>query len=174
MYRNYKRHGHKPADKIRVDAFREECIEAIQKAKTDYLGKLGNKLADPSTCRKSYWKIVNRVMNRCKAPKISLVLNSNGFIFDAKEKANEFNEYFSSQCKPLANDSTLPCLHHLTNGRLNHIPFTAEGILVLIRTLNKNKSCGPDGISARMLSLCDDSIIMPLKLIFINIVASGN
>ena len=87
-------------------------------------------------------------MNRCKAPKIPPLLNNNGFLFDAKQKANEFNKYFSSQCKPLANGSTLPSLNYLTDKRFNHIHFNSEDILVPIRTLNKNKSSGPDGISA--------------------------
>ena len=95
------------------------------------------------------------------------------FLFDTKDKANEFNKYFSNQCKPLANDSTLPNLSYVTDKRLNYIPFNNEDILVLIRSLDKNKSSGPDGISARMLSLCDDSIVKPLKIIFSNIVDTG-
>ena len=40
LYRNYKKHGHKPEDKIRVEVFREECNKAIRNAKESYLGKL--------------------------------------------------------------------------------------------------------------------------------------
>ena len=77
LFRNYKRHGLRPDDKVRVDTFREECNLAIQNAKENYLKKLGNELADPNTCQKSYWKIINRVMNRCKAPKIPPLLVNN-------------------------------------------------------------------------------------------------
>ena len=121
LYRNYKKHGHKPDDKIRVDVFREECNKAISKAKENYLGNLGNELADPSTCRKYYWKIVNKVMNRCKAPKIPPLLNGDGFLFNAKEKAQAFIKYFSEQCKPLANDSTLPDFDYITDKMLDNI-----------------------------------------------------
>ena len=69
LYRNFKRHGYKPEEKIRVDLFRDECNASILKAKSDYLIKLGNDLADPSTSQKTYWKIINRVLNKCKAPK---------------------------------------------------------------------------------------------------------
>ena len=65
LYRNYKRHGCNVEDKARVDAFREECKLAIKAAKSEYMKKLGNKLADPALCQKSYWKIVNQVMNKC-------------------------------------------------------------------------------------------------------------
>ena len=173
LYRNYKRHGFKPEDKIRVDSFREECLAEILKYKTKYLENLGNKLADPNTCQKTYKKVINRVMNKCKSPKIPPILINNIFVLNAKEKANEFIKYFSAQCTPLVNDSTLPNLSYHTEQRLNHLEFTREDILSLIRNLNKNKSCGYDGISARMLSICDISLVVPLKLIFNNILATG-
>ena len=173
LYKNYKKHGFKPHDKIRVEAFREECNLAIQNAKIDYLTKIGNELADPSTSQKSYWKILNRAMNKCRAPKIPPILLDNKFLVNAKEKACEFIKHFSLQCKPLANSSTLPDLHYLTENKLSTICFTNGDIISLIRGLNKNKSSGSDEISARMLSLCDESIILPLKLIFQNIVRTG-
>ena len=45
--------------------------------------------------------------------------------------------------------------------------------MLLIRNLQPGKANGPDGISARMLILCDDSIVLPLKLIFRNILLTG-
>ena len=68
LYKNFKRHGCKPEDKVRVDGFRDECKLAIQAAKNNYLENLGNKLVDPNTCQKSYWKVINKVLNKCKAP----------------------------------------------------------------------------------------------------------
>ena len=34
LFNNYKKHGYKSHDKIRLDDFREECNDAIEKAKT--------------------------------------------------------------------------------------------------------------------------------------------
>ena len=45
--------------------------------------------------------------------------------------------------------------------------------MLLIRNLPPGKANGPNGISARMLLLCDDSIVLPLKLIFRNILLTG-
>ena len=36
LYKNYKKHGYKTQDKIRLDKFREECNDAIEAAKTSY------------------------------------------------------------------------------------------------------------------------------------------
>ena len=43
----------------------------------------------------------------------------------------------------------------------------------LIRNLNKGKAHGPDDISAHMLILCDDTIVIPLKLIYEQILITG-
>ena len=97
----------------------------------------------------------------------------NSFLFDAKEKAKKFISYFSKQCEPLVNDSNLPNLTYLTDQRLTSIAFSDNDILSLIRGLNKNKSCGPDNISAHMLLICDTAVITPLRFIFSNILSTG-
>ena len=48
LYKNYKKHGYRDEDKTRLEAFREECKEAVNKSKEDYVKKLGNKVNDPS------------------------------------------------------------------------------------------------------------------------------
>ena len=169
MYKNYKKHGFKPCDKLVVDKFREDCESRIQIAKSNYLNKLGNRLIDPNTSQKSYWKIINRVMNKCKAPKIPPLLVNNKYIINCKEKADMFATYFSNQCKVIVSNSILPNFTYFTEARLDNIAFTDNDILLLIRNLKSGKSNGPDRISARMLLFCDDSIILPLRLIFQNI-----
>ena len=67
----------------------------------------------------------------------------------------------------------MPDFDYLTNKRFSEIPVTNDDILSLIRNVDKNKSCGSDGISARMLSLCNESIVFPLKLIFRTIIYTG-
>ena len=80
---------------------------------------------------------------------------------------------FSQQNKPLVNDSVLPHFSYLTDKRLVSIPFTGDDIIGQIRSLNPAKSYGPDGISSKMLILADDSIVLPLMLIFTNILTTG-
>ena len=70
LYKSYKKHGYKVEDKVRLDDFRVECQQAVVKAKLSYLTNLGNKVNDPNTSQKIYWKIINKVMNKCRAPKI--------------------------------------------------------------------------------------------------------
>ena len=77
-----------------LDTFRMECQEAVGTAKMTYLKNLGNKVNGPSTTQKSYWKIINRVMNKCRAPKIPPILVNNIFILNCSEKEKLFIDSF--------------------------------------------------------------------------------
>ena len=173
LYKNFKRHGFKPEDKIRVDNFNAECMNAIHEAKESYLINTGGKLADPNCSQKTYWKILNKILNKCKAPNIPPLLVNNRFIVNCKEKAIEFATYFSEQCKPLINNSTLPNFNYITNARLDRILISEAEIITLIRGLDIGKANGPDEISARMLLICAETIVTPLKFIFDNILYTG-
>ena len=57
LYKNYKRHGYKEDDKVRLEVFRGECNEAIESAKLLYLNNLGKRLNDPDTTPKTTGKL---------------------------------------------------------------------------------------------------------------------
>ena len=173
LFKNYKRHGYKEEDKFRLDNFRIECQQAVETAKLSYLSNLGNKANDPGTTQKSYWKIINRVMNKCRAPIIPPLFVDNVFVLNCGEKAKLFNEWFSKQCTPITNNSVLPNLNFLTDARIDHVSTQNEEIISLIRHLNPNKASGSDGISGQMLLLCDNSVVLPLKIIFQNILVNS-
>ena len=118
-----------------LDAFRIECQQAVETAKISYPTYLVNKVNNPATSQKSYWKIINRVMNKCSAPKIPLFVN-NLFILNSGEKARYFNDYFSHQCKPVINNSVLSILGILTNKRIDHITIENDELISLIRKIN--------------------------------------
>ena len=77
-----------------VDRMRNECHEVVNNAKEKYLRDLGAKLADPTTGQKSYWKILNKFLNKCKIPRIPPLLVHEKFITNCKEKAIIFNDFF--------------------------------------------------------------------------------
>ena len=66
------------------------------------------------------------------------------FITNCKEKASIFNDFFSSQCTPLLNDSQLPTLNIHTNSRIGSFTITHNEINDIIAGLNINKAHGPD------------------------------
>ena len=61
----------------------------------------------------------------------------------------------------------------MTNEKIERIPIENNDIISLIRKLNPTKANGSDGISGQMLLLCDDSVILPLRIIFRNILSTA-
>ena len=173
LYKNFKRHGYKEDDRLRLDVFRAECQIAVETAKATYTRNLGNKLNGTNISPKSYWKIINRVINKCRAPLVPPLLVNNIFILNCSEKANHFIYFFSKQCKLVVNRSVLPPLNVFTERRLDNVTILDSNILPLIRNMNPNKATGSDGISGHMLLLCDESVVLPLKIIFQSILSTS-
>ena len=48
LFKNYKKHGYKAEDKVRLDVFRTECQQAVETSKSSYLTNLGNKANNPN------------------------------------------------------------------------------------------------------------------------------
>ena len=153
-----------------VDNFRNDCFNAINIANENYLTNLGKQPNDPKTGTKSYWKVLNKLLNKSNIPFIPPILYNNKFINSFAEKANLFNEYFLKQCKTLINDSILPPFYLITDKQLVDIEFSVEDLKNIIYALNPNKSHGPGNISIRMLLICGDPILVPVDLIFRNII----
>ena len=172
LFKNYTKHGYKADDKARLDAFRIECQKAVESAKLSYLTNLGNRINNANTSQKSCWKIINRLINKCRAPKIPPLLVDHLYILNCKEKAKYFNDFFSQQCKTVINNSVLPTFTSLTNNRIDLITIESDEIISLLKKINPNKATGSDGISGQMLLLCEDSVILPLQIIFKNILST--
>ena len=147
----------------------------ILKRKEDYHCALSDKLNDPHTSAKSYWSILKTLYNGKKIPLIPPIWINNKLISNFKEKANHFIAFFTSQCTPVSNNSTLPLVTILfTNASLSSISFNDQDILKIIHSLNTNKAHGYDDISIRLLKVCDCSIVKPLSIIFKNCLQSGS
>ena len=65
-------------------------LKQFKNAKEHYLRDLGEKLADPATGQKTYWKILNKFLNKCKISRIpplfvqdnlsQIVIKKHGFL----------------------------------------------------------------------------------------------
>ena len=87
FFKHHKKHGYKEEDKVRLQVFRIECQKAVETAKLSYLTNMGNKSGNPGTSQKSFCKIIYRVMNKCRAPKIPpLLKQSVYFALQVKSK----------------------------------------------------------------------------------------
>ena len=172
-FKSFVKKGH-PEDLFEgIQNMIAEGSRLIEEAKHAYFAKVGRKLSDPSTGTKMYWSLVNKILNKAKIPEIPPLLKNDIFILDFASKAQIFNDYFILQCTTLDTGCEIPC--DLPENMSQHTEFaiSEEKILKIIRNLNSNKAHGWDGISVRMIKICDESLIVPLRLIFENCLHQG-
>ena len=70
-------------------------------------------------------------------------------------------------------DSVLRVLNYKTDNKIENFAISINDIIPLICKINPNKATGSEGISGQMLILCSDSVAIPLKIIFSNILLTG-
>ena len=143
-----------------------ECSNLIINAKMGYIQKKINALNNKKTDPKVYWTVLNNIVHNIKIPSMPPILASGKTITNIVEKTNLFNNFFASQCTPLENTSKLPPLLMKTDKRLNTMSFKDSDITSIIKSLKPTKAHDADDISIRMIQLCDDSVTLPLTLIF--------
>ena len=156
-------------DYTSINAFPLDISNAISSSKSKHHGRLANKLNDPKTAQKTYWTILKIFVNSSKIPLIPPLLVDNKLVTDFLDKANLFNNFFTKQCTPVSDDSTVPVIKNFeTRERLSSLEFCVDDIVKIIRLLDQNKAHGHDKILIRMIKLCVSSISRPLHLIFRN------
>ena len=84
------------------------------------------------------------------------------------ELVSIFNDFFVKQCSLLENEAVLPALFPRTSLILEDTEVSPRKILEIIRSLDSNKAYGCDDVCISMLKICDEAIVLPLKLIHTN------
>ena len=87
-----------PDDKLEeMKNMTSKCSKMIEDAKRKYFLKAGKTLANPGTGLKTYWSLLNSVLNKAKIPIIPPLLENRIFVMDFTEKAQIFNNHFILQ-----------------------------------------------------------------------------
>ena len=162
FYRNVQRES----DRDKVLEKSAEFTREILEAKRQYFLKMTSKLEDAFSAPKTYWTIINHLLYNKKIPAIPPLLVDGNFISDFNKKANLFNNFFASICTPIKNASALPYFSYRTNSRINSFHATENDILPILKSLDSTKAHGCDNLSIRMIKICNESITIPLKIIF--------
>ena len=166
-YHKFLLPGSRPEEKVHINRLRNETNRLIVNAKDDYFYNLGQKLTDPSLGLKSYWTVRNKILNKKRYANIPPLLINDIFVSNFQTKADLFNDFFVEQCSFYNNGSTLPASYTRSDQMPNFIEIDDHKILKAIRNLNPNKAHVCNDISIRMLKICDHSIVLPSRHIFI-------
>ena len=166
-FSNYQSQGRRDENLHIVTSLTDKINEQISNNRKLYFSNLSNQLNDNP---KKYWTLLRSFYNDRKVPLIRPILKGHKYVSDFKEKANYFNVFLGLQCSPVVNGSVLPDKSYLTASSLDSISISGSDILKTIRSLDINKSHGHDDVSIRMLKICDDVLVEPLKMLFVNLV----
>ena len=118
---------------------------------------MSSKLDCPDTTSKTYWSIINRILNKKKIPNIPPLLVNNKLVSDFHKKAKLFNRHFAEQCILVQNASTLPVFNFKTNKRLKSFENNENDLLLIIKFFNANKAHSWVDIFIRMIQAYDTS-----------------
>ena len=99
-------------------------------------------MSDPSLGLKSYWAVLNKILNKKKYTNISILPINDIFVSNFQTKADLFNDFFVEQCSIYDNGSTLPASHIRSDQTLDFIDVDDHKILRAIRNLKPNKAHG--------------------------------
>ena len=106
--------------------------------------------------------ILNRLLFN-KLPTISPLLVDGKLVSDFCNKANIFGNFVAFICTPIDNASFLPSFPFRTGSWIKSFHTTENVILAVIKTLNPNKAHGCNSISIKIIKICSQSLIWPLK-----------
>ena len=106
-------------------------------------------------------------------PNIPPLFENGEIVTGYSSKAEIFNTYFASQCTPFDENDVVPNIQLRTPLRLSLVIISEEKMIDIIRALDPNKSSGWDGLSPRMIKICDSSITKPIKIIFETCIREG-
>ena len=138
-------------------AQRNFVTSLIRFAKKSFYERANTDLSNPDTNCKKWWSIVNKVCGRENSSTIPPIIENEVPIFDSKEKACIFNDYFVLQTElPLANAVPPIIQPYQTQQFLSNIIATEEQVLELMKGVDISKACGYDGIGNKIIKLCSE------------------
>ena len=142
------------------ESYRAQCnivTSLIRFAKKSFYESANRELSKPDINRKKWWSIVNRVCGRENSSSIPPIVENEVPIFDPKEKACIFNEYFVLQTElPVANVIPPVIQPYQTQRLLSGIIATEEQVFELMKGVDISKACGHDGIGNKIIKLCSE------------------
>ena len=121
----------------------QDISNAITSSKLKYNERLANKLNNPKTAQKVYYKILKTFVNGTNISLIPLLLAGNQLVPNFLVKANLFNDYFSKQCMIIDNNRSITAKITFKNKeRLSTFEICSDDIIKLVRSLDPNKARG--------------------------------
>jgi hypothetical protein len=148
---------------------RNYTTSLIRSSKERYFANLNVELQNPNIGQKKWWGLVKSLYGNKIQSGIPTLIENDRLIIDAREKAEIFNEYFSTQCRLENTDSPLPNLITFQNTRkLSDISTCEQEVKILLNNADVSKACGVDGVGNFLIKASANGIANSFSR-FINI-----
>ena len=150
-------------------ALRNKVTHEVRLSKTNYYMNMFNEV---KSC-KSYWKLLKNATNKSSSKPILGIKGLDGKIITSdQEKAEIFNEHFSTIGEKLAD--ALPAVQYPTSTTtinrvtptVMDINLTYERVLQGVLNLKPDKACRPDKVSPKLLKNAGWALIPSLLSLF--------
>ena len=153
---------------------RNKTISLIRLSKQNHIDKLKAKLKSENLTSKDWWSTIKYFISSEKVSNILPLKSNNNMIFDAIEKANLLNDFFTAQT--VINDQNVDVPDVTDRNVISErsiIVLTTDEVKSVLKSLPVGKASGPDGISNRVLKELADQLAMPLSLLFNQSIEDG-
>ena len=139
-------------------------------ANSKYRAYLKSLVSDFHDNPKRFWTFIKSLKSSRHTPP---TLKTEGRSYTSPlERANLFNKVFSSKfSNPRV--STLPDTPVFNVPNLSEFCVPSGKIETLLTSIGKHKACGPDGLSARILSECSSELAIPLEILCQRSISQG-
>ena len=134
-------------------------------AKNLYLNKLYNRMENPETRNKTFWKLM-KTLSANKIISIPTLIENEIKYETNLEKCEALNEYFVAQTRlDFNSEPILPILNVLSLNCLSNIETTTVEVIKILKSLDVSKSNGPDNIGNLILKLNAESLGEPMTFL---------
>ena len=146
---------------------RNKYNDKLNEMKKGKEAKQLNLLKDPDNLNtKQWWNIASSILNRQKSSSYPPLVVGNEIVTGSKEKAEMFNEYFTSFATLDSSNVQLPISNEDQYNILSNIEITESEVRDLIHCMDTGKASGPDQVPPMLLKQAGSCIVPSLTRLF--------
>ena len=152
--------------KRKFNAASRNSKRVIAKAKFNFIGRIGERLAKHPSGSRAFWSLAKAAEgNFCRSSLPPLRKPDNSLAYSAKEKADLLGTLFASN-STLNDGGAVPHSIPRCSSSMPEITFTQRDVRRELLSLDVHKSSGPDGIPAVVLKQCAPELCPVLTRLF--------
>ncbi|CAH2084689.1 unnamed protein product [Euphydryas editha] len=153
--------------KRKLNAVSRSCKRAIARAKFEFIGRIGERLANYPSGSRAFWSLAKAAEGNFCLSSLPPLQNADGNLaHSAKEKADLLGTLFASNSTLNVDESAVPPTIPRCGHSMPEISFSQRDVRRELLSLDVHKSSGPDGIPAIVLKQCAPELCPVLTRLF--------